>query len=83
MRQRIDVILEERQENYGDAEEAFIAIGRIWGALLKIDDIPGYQVGLLMDALKTVRLFNNPVHTDSWDDKIGYTRHARAIVDNE
>ena len=81
MRQKIDEILEERQDTYGDAEEAFTQVGRIWGALLKIDDIPAHQVALLMDGLKSVRLFNNPAHEDSYNDKFGYLRHYKEIVD--
>ena len=81
MRHKIDDILEERQETYGDAQEAFTAIGRIWGALLKIDDIPAHEIALLMDSLKSVRLFNTPDHQDSYDDKIGYLRHYKEIID--
>lgn len=76
----IDGILGERQEQYGDAEANFLAIGRIWGALLRIDDIPPHEVGLMMDALKTVRIFQNPVHKDSYDDKEGYIRLIREFV---
>ena len=82
MRDKIDEILEERLEQYGDAGTEFTAIGRVWGALLKIDDIPAHEVCLLMDALKSVRLFNNPDHTDSYDDKLGYLRHYEEIVNS-
>jgi Domain of unknown function (DUF6378) len=81
MRDKVEEILEKRQDDYGDAEEAFTAIGRIWGAFLKIDDIPAHEVALLMDALKSVRLFNNPSHEDSFNDKYGYLHHYREIVD--
>ena len=81
MRDKVDQILEERLEQYGDAETEFTAIGRVWGALLKIEEIPPYTVALLMDALKTVRLMHNPNHSDSYDDKIGYLRHYKEIVD--
>ena len=81
MREKVEKILEERQDHYGDAEEAFTQVGRIWGALLKIDDIPAHEVALLMDALKSVRLFNNPTHEDSYDDKHGYLHHYKEIID--
>ena len=77
---KVDQILEQRLEQYGDAKTEFTAIGRIWGALLKIDDIEPYEVALMMDALKTVRCFANPRLEDSWDDKFGYTRHGVEIV---
>ena len=82
MRDKIDKILEERLEQYGDARTEFTAIGRAWGALLKIEDIPPHQVALLMDVLKSVRLFHNPLHKDSYDDKLGYLRHYESIVDH-
>jgi hypothetical protein len=33
-----------------------------------------------MDSLKTVRVFNNPQHLDSWLDKLGYTQHGIEIT---
>ena len=74
---KIDAILEQRQEDYGDALINFATIGRIWGALLQIDDIPAHQVALMMDSFKSVRVFVNPNKEDSWDDKEGYTRLGR------
>ena len=76
----VETILAMREAQYGDAGENFEKIGRVWGALLDIDDIPPYQVALMMDALKTVRLFRNPEHEDSWLDKQGYTQHGRDIA---
>ena len=77
---QIDHILATREAQYGDALENFEKSGRVWAALLEIDDIPAYQVALMMDALKTVRLFRNANHEDSWLDKEGYTRHGRDIA---
>jgi hypothetical protein len=76
----LNEILKDRQEEYGDAETNFTTIGIIWGALLGIPPIPAYQVALLMDSLKTVRLFTNETHEDSWSDKSGYIQHGRKIV---
>lgn len=81
MRKEINDILQKRQEEYGDAEYNFEVIGKIWAALLDIPEIPPYQVALLMDSLKTVRVFNNPEHTDSWLDKLGYTQHGIDITE--
>ena len=77
---QIDAILAARESEYGDARENFEKIGKVWAALLEIEDIPAYQVALMMDALKTVRLFRNPDHEDSWLDKEGYTKHGREIT---
>ena len=80
MPKELNKILTERQDEYGDAQENFETIGKVWGALLKIDAIAPHQVALMMDALKTVRLFKNPTHLDSWLDKEGYTQHGKEIV---
>lgn len=77
---KIETILATRQDEYGDAIDNFEKIGKIWGALLDRDEIPAYQVALMMDALKTVRLFRSPEHEDSWLDKQGYTQHGYEIA---
>jgi hypothetical protein len=76
MRDEVKNILANRQEEYGDSYYNFTAIGRIWGALLGVSDIPAYQVALMMDSLKTIRCFTNPLHQDSWNDKLGYIHHG-------
>jgi hypothetical protein len=77
---KVNKILDDREEQYGDATENFAKIGRIWGALLDIEDIAPWQVALMMDSLKTVRLFKNPSHEDSWIDKQGYTHHGYEMI---
>ena len=77
---KIETILAARESEYGDARENFEKIGKVWAALLEIEEIPAYQVALMMDALKTVRLFRNPDHEDSWLDKEGYTKHGKEIA---
>lgn len=80
MPKKIEKVLLDRQNEYGDALENFEKIGKVWGALLDIDPIEPYKVALMMDALKTVRLFKNATHEDSWADKLGYIHHAYEIV---
>jgi uncharacterized membrane protein len=80
MSKKVKQILNERQEEYGDAITNFTKIGIIWGTLLDVGDIEPYQVALMMDALKTVRCFDNPLHKDSWLDKQGYTQHGLEIA---
>ena len=77
---KVETILASRQDEYGDAIDNFEKIGKIWGALLDRDEIPAYQVALMMDALKTVRLMRNPEHEDSWLDKEGYIAHGKDIA---
>ena len=76
----IEKMLEERQNTHGDAEVNFAITGRIWGAMLAMDDIPAWTVALMMDAFKSVRCIANPLHEDNWDDKLGYTKHGGEIA---
>jgi hypothetical protein len=79
MSQRVKDILADRQQIHGDAKTNFAAIGRMWGAILKIEDISPTIVALMYDAGKTIRCVSNPLHEDNWLDKIGYTQHGMEI----
>jgi hypothetical protein len=83
MPQKLDSVLSQRQNDYGDAYKNFTDIGVIWGVLLNRDSIPPYQVALLMDALKTIRAFKNPHHEDSWVDKLGYITLGQEAASHE
>jgi len=83
MSERIEALLKERGLMYGDAVDNFTAVGRGWGAILNIADIPAYQVALMMDFLKTVRCTINPTHEDSWIDKAGYSELGKRIAFDE
>jgi hypothetical protein len=81
MSKKVDRVLTERLSEYGDAHTEFTRIGRIWGALLNMDeDIAPHEVALMMDALKSVRITKNPFHEDSVIDKLGYTKHLATIL---
>lgn len=81
MSEKVAAILANRLKEYGDAHTNFSAIGRGWGAMLGIEDIEPHLVALMMDFVKTIRLVANSTHSDSWDDKIGYVKHAREIAE--
>jgi hypothetical protein len=49
------IVAGSRQRDYGTPERNLEKIGKVWGALLGIGDIPPRTVGLLMTALKLVR----------------------------
>ena len=76
----VSAILDQRQEDYGDAKDNFTAIGRMWGAGLQIEDIPAFQVALQMAQLKIQRIIANPYKKDSWDDLLGYLHHAQNLL---
>lgn len=77
---RVNEILADRQKIHGDAITNFTMIGRMWGAMLKIEDIPPHVVALMYDAGKSVRCISNPHHEDNWLDKTGYTQHGMEIA---
>ena len=80
MSKRVEEVLDDRQQEYGSARNNFTAIGRMWGALLAIEDIEPEIVALMFDAAKSVRIVANPTHEDSWVDKEGYIHHGKQIV---
>jgi hypothetical protein len=73
----IDNILNDRQDEYGDATPNFKKIGVVWGQLLNLPySIDASQVAQMMIALKLVRISANLEHEDSWMDIIGYAKHG-------
>ena len=77
---KVNDVLNNRQIEYGSAHANIAQVGRGWGALLGIDDIPAWKVALMMDFFKSVRCSVNPAHEDSWIDKQGYTQHGMEIA---
>ena len=80
MSKKLLELLDQRQEDYGDPKDNFTAIGRMWGAGLRIEDIPAFQVALQMAQLKIQRIIANPYKKDSWDDLLGYLHHAQNLL---
>lgn len=62
----------DRRAIYGDAAEDFTRTGKMWAAILGLDEVTPEQVALCMAALKMGRLCNTVNHLDSWVDGIGY-----------
>lgn len=60
-----------RQAAYGHPSEDFARTGRMWGAILGIEDIPPATVGLMMCALKISRETFRPGR-DNLVDLAGY-----------
>lgn len=62
----------DRERDYGSAVEDFTRTGKMWAAILGVDEVTAEQVAMCMTALKLGRLCNTPNHRDSWVDAIGY-----------
>jgi len=60
-----------RMRQYGPPEDCFVKIGRMWGALLGIPDIPPRTVCHMMTGLKLVRDVFEP-NRDNTVDAVGY-----------
>jgi len=74
---KITDILDERENEYGDAKQNFKKIGIIWGQLLGLPySLDSYQVAQMFIAAKLVRISANPEHEDSWLDIQGYAIHG-------
>jgi len=76
MLDKVERVLRERGERYGDPRMSFGQVAKAWSALLApklTEDVTAAEVALCMDALKSVRLTHTPDHYDSEVDKVGYT----------
>lgn len=67
-----------RQQDYGPPEKCFAEIGRVWGALLGIPDIPPRKVAHMMSGLKMVR-DGYQTKRDSLVDIVGYVLCASVL----
>ncbi len=62
----------DRKQTYGDAATDFTRTGRMWAAVLGIEEVTPEQVALCMTLVKIGRLCETPNHRDSWIDGCGY-----------
>ena len=70
------LITGDRRSTHGDYTEEATRIGRLWGALLDLEDpVPPATVAAMMVALKLARLTSptGKPGRDSWVDAIGYS----------
>lgn len=73
----------ERQEQYGDICESWERIGKLWSALLNLDEpIPADMVGIMLATMKLSRIAGFPEHTDSYIDALAYIAGAGELATN-
>ncbi len=72
------IVATDRQSDYGHPIDDFTRTGRMWGAILGIDDVPPEKVGLCMAALKISREVNKPKR-DNRVDAAGYIKTVELI----
>jgi hypothetical protein len=67
-----DLVNGERHDTYGDAMDDFTRTGKMWAAVLGLDEVTAEQVAVCMTLVKIGRLCESPAHRDSWIDATGY-----------
>lgn len=82
------VICNDRQDQYGNAEDSFKLIANFWNVYLqrKLDGpsaITPYDVARMMTLLKLARSMTNPMHQDNDIDICGYTAIAAELAYEE
>ena len=71
--QAAECVLQNRQDQYGDVEDCFKKIARLWNAYLPSTiELEPFDVASMMALLKIARIQANPKHGDSWVDLAGY-----------
>lgn len=70
----------DRRQSYGDAGEDLTRTGKMWAAVLGLDEITAEQVALCMALVKIGRLCHTPNHEDSWVDICGYAALGAEIA---
>jgi len=74
-----DLITRDRQGTHGPYTDEAARIGRLWGAILRRQDIPPRTVATMMIALKLARATAGTPHADDWIDICGYSALAAQI----
>jgi len=64
-------VLQDRQNQYGQPEDCFGMIARMWGAYLGVC-VSAHDVAAMMALLKIARFRHNPLHEDNAVDLAGY-----------
>tara|TARA_R110000772_G_scaffold196738_1_gene307514 strand:+ start:732 stop:998 length:267 start_codon:yes stop_codon:yes gene_type:complete len=72
----------DRAATYGDLEDGFNDIARIWSVRLG-KPITAAQVAIMMIDLKSVRAWGNPAHDDNWVDIAGYAACGAEVSHEE
>lgn len=76
-----ECVLQDRQDQYGDVEDCFKKIARLWNAYLPSTiELEPFDVACMMALLKIARIQANPKHGDSWVDLAGYAACGAGIA---
>lgn len=80
----LEVVMNQRQDTHGDAEDSFAVIGQYWTTYLasrKAQVVTAYDVVQMMVLLKTARAsMGNAQHADHYVDTAGYSALAAMLA---
>ena len=71
LREALEIVYGNRMKRYGHPADVYARVGRIWGAVLGVPDIPADKVILMLQGLKLGREAENP-DDDNPRDGAGY-----------
>lgn len=70
-----------RQDTYGNIDKSWERIGKLWAAVLKLDEpIEPHMVGCMLALMKISRIANDPTHTDNYIDAVAYVAGAGQLA---
>ena len=75
------LIAGDRQDTYGDISASWERIGKLWSAVLQLEEpIPPHMVGCMLALMKISRIANDPTHTDNYIDACAYVAGAGQLA---
>ena len=75
---KIEDLIKFKGEQYGDPEEFFEQLAKLWSAMLD-EKLTAEQCVALMIAFRNLRYIKNPNHSDTLQDIEGYTYIAKVL----
>lgn len=74
------IVATDRQQDYGHPFDNFTQTGKLWAAILGLDEITPEQVGLMMVAAKISRQCHSPKR-DNLVDMAGYAKTLDLVAE--
>lgn len=72
----LDAVTQDRNNDYGDPENNFADIARLWNAYKPGYDFDRLDVAIMMVMVKVARAYTSPTLEDHWVDLAGYAACA-------
>jgi hypothetical protein len=81
----LEAVTKDRNANYGDPEDNFLDIARLWTAYKPDTTFNRTDVAVMMVLVKIARAYTSPTLLDHWTDLAGYAACAYgcSVADNE